>query len=72
MVKNARFEAWMTAFSSPQAGTPKKCIELITTDIVSALAQLRAAAENGLSRRKTMAGTAETPSLQAFLRSFSP
>ena len=69
---SVKISAWTTAFPSHQAGTPKQCIELITTDIVYALAQLRAAAEGGLSRRKMIAGADGMPSLQAFLRSFSP
>jgi hypothetical protein len=67
---SVKIAAWTTAFPSPQAGTPKKCIELITSDIVFALGQLRTAAESGLPRRKMMAGAGGMPSLQAFLRSF--
>ena len=38
---------------------------------VYALGRLRAAAENGLERRKTVTAAAGSSSLQAFLRSFS-
>ena len=69
---SVKIAAWTTAFPLPQSGTPKQCIELITTDIVYALTQLRSAAEGGLSRRKGVATSNETPTLQAFLRSFSP
>lgn len=66
-----KIAAWTTAFPRPQAGTPKKCVELITTDIVFALAQLRTAAESGMSRRTPAPVLQGATGLQAFLRSFS-
>ena len=67
-----KMAAWQTAFPSARSGTPKQCVELITTDIVYALARLRTAADNGLPRTKTGGLGRETASLQSFLRSFSP
>ena len=69
---SVKIAAWTTAFPSSQAGTPKRCVEVITTDIAYALAQLRTAAESGLTRRKGMTPAQGTPTLQAFLRSFAP
>ncbi len=66
-----KIAVWTAAFPTPQAGTPKRCVELITTDIVYALAQLRTAAESGLTRRKAATPLQGATGLQAFLRAFS-
>lgn len=68
---SVKIAAWTNAFPRPQAGTPKKCVELITTDIVYALGQLRTAAESGLQRRAPPSAVQGATGLQAFLRTFS-
>lgn len=69
---SVKLAAWSAAFPSPQSGTPKKSLEIITTSIMYALQQLRTIAEKGLERRNTLEASKDMPSLQTFLRSFSP
>jgi hypothetical protein len=67
---SVKLAAWNEAFPQSNIGTPQKCMELITTDIVYALSKLRMAADNGLKRNKiAMAG--DGANLQSFLRSLA-
>jgi hypothetical protein len=69
---SVKLAAWNEAFPHSNIGTPKKCIELITTDIVYALSKLRIAADSGLKRNKTTAvGVTDSANLQSFLRSLA-
>jgi hypothetical protein len=67
---SVKLAAWNEAFPQSNIGTPKKCIELITTDIVYALSKLRIAADSGLKRNKTAVAGSDA-NLQSFLRSLA-